>query len=208
VYDSDVQLGDTADARGTLVIKLPPEEVEAAIADLRSIGEVVSRTQNTDDVTDQLTDLGARIATAQQSVDAVRLLMAGTKDLSQIVLLENELNTRQTVLEQLLAQQKGLRDRVALATLTVELRAATPATVDTVVTAEPSSPTGVGEAFGKGWDAFTDFGRGTLVAIGYVAPFLVIGLLALVPLALRRRSARRRNRSAVPPLQPTPAAGP
>jgi hypothetical protein len=207
VYDSDVQLGDASEPRGTLVIKLPPDEVEAAIAGLRSIGTVVSRTQNTDDVTDQLTDLGARIKTAQQSVDAVRLLMAATQDLNQIVLLENELNDRQTVLEQLLAQQKGLKDRVALATLTVELRQA-PAEDEAPATTTTSPGTGVGDAFRDGWGAFTDVGHGLLVGIGYIAPFAVIALLALTPLALRLRAARRQSRSAAPPPQPAPAVGP
>ena len=147
VYDSDVNLSDEANARGTLVIKLPPDEVEAAIAELKSIGEVVTRTQNTDDVTDRLTDLDARIRTSRQSVDTVRLLMAGTTDLNQVVLLENELNQRQTVLEELLAQQKGLKDRVALATLTVELTRA-PEQADEAVAAPPPADkdTGVGDA--------------------------------------------------------------
>ena len=210
VYDSDINLSDEANARGTLVIKLPPDEVEAAIAELRSIGDVVTRTQSTDDVTDRLTDLDARIRTSRQSVDAVRLLMAGTKDLNQIVLLENELNQRQTVLEELLAQQKGLQDRVSLATLTVELRkAAEPA--EEVVAAPPpvDKDTGVGDAFRKGWKAFTDAAHGVLVVVGYLAPFLVLMLIIVLPVVgLTRRSVRRRNRSTAPPHQPVPVAGP
>jgi hypothetical protein len=211
VYDSDVNLTDELNARGTLVIKLPPDEVEAMIVALKSIGDVVTRTQNTDDVTDRLTDLEARIKTSRQSVDAVRLLMAATKDLNQIVLLENELNQRQTVLEELLAQQKGLRDRVALATLTVQLSKA-PDPVEEEVVPKPTivdKDTGVGEAFSKGWKTFTDAAHAVLVGVGYVAPFVVLMLLVALPvIAISRRSARRRNRSVVQQPQPAPAAGP
>ena len=211
VYDSDVDISDSINARGTLVIKLPPDEVEAAIVDLQAIGDVVTRTQNTDDVTDRLTDLDARIRTSRQSVDTVRLLMAGVTDLNQIVLLESELNNRQIVLEELLAQQKGLSDRVALATLTVQLSKAP----DVEVVAAAPTPqvvdkdTGVGEAFRKGWKAFTDAGHGVMVVVGYLAPFLVLMLLVVAPITgLIRRSARRRNRSAALRPQPAPAAGP
>ena len=124
IYGSDVRLTDPESSSGTIVVKLPPENVEAMIADVSALGRQVSRLQSTDDVTDRVTDLETRIATAQESVERVQRLLADAKDLGEVVLLESELTTRQTTLEQLLAEQRNLGNRTALATLTFELSTA------------------------------------------------------------------------------------
>ncbi len=209
VYDSDVELGDPAKAHAELVVKLPPTEAEPFIADLGGVGNVVSRTQQTDDVTDQLTDLDARILSKTASVNSVRALLDKAKDLNEIVMLEQQVTDRQTELEQLLAIRKGLADQVSLATVTVELTA-TPivetATTEPVVT--PAKKTGVGESFRKGWDAFVKVLVAILVFLGYTAPFLVVLLgVSIVTLMVTRRAAQPRSRSAAPPPPPAPVEG-
>jgi hypothetical protein len=212
VYASDIDLSDGPTAGGTLVIKLPPVELEAMIADLAEIGTVVARNQDTEDVTDQVMDLDTRILSAQASVDRVRAIMEKTTDLNQLVQLEADLAQRQLMLEQLLAQRDNTVDRAALSTLTVELRR--PPVVDTIVeevTAEPDEELTVGKAFSKGWDGFVTALTAVLVFIGLTAPFLGVALvLFLVLRAVMRRMPRPpatpRSRSAAPLLPPTPDA--
>jgi len=203
VYDSQVDLGDPRYASGLLVVRLPPAEMESAIADLAAIGAVISRTQSTDDVTDQVVDLDARILTARASVDSVRALMATTKDLNQLVFLESELTNRQTVLEQLVAQQRNLANDVAQATLTVQLTTA-PVPAPLVVVGQTDHRPSVGEAFAKGWTAFVRVLVAVAVAIGYASPFLaVLVILTGVAMLIRRVRRPRRSRSVAPLLPPT-----
>ncbi len=62
LYDSNLDLGDARCAYGDLVFKLPPEEVDAFLSGLDpAIGRRTSLQGNTSDVTDQLTDLDARV---------------------------------------------------------------------------------------------------------------------------------------------------
>jgi hypothetical protein len=209
VYGSDIDLSDRPEAGGTLVIKLPPVELEAMIADLAEIGTVVGRSQDTEDVTDQVVDLDTRILSAQTSVDRVRAIMEKTTDLNQLVQLESDLAQRQLVLEQLLAQRDNTVDRAALSTLTIELRR--PPLADPVVveeTPEPDEELTVGRAFSKGWDGFVTALTAVLVFIGLTAPFLGVALvLILVLRSVMRRMPRPapgpRNRSAAPLLPPT-----
>lgn len=200
VYGSDVSLGDPEEARGTVVIKLPPEQVEPAIADIAALGTLIGRFQDTEDVTDTVTDVETRIISQQQSVDRVQAMLAEAKDLGEVVMLEGELTARQLVLEQLIAQQRNLRNRTALATLTVELSTTPVATTTTTTTTvPPAEEETIGDAFRGGGEAFTATMKAVLIFIGYTGPFLAIGLVSLL---IGRRIVRRRTRRPVAPMAP------
>ncbi|MCU1360089.1 MAG: hypothetical protein JWN99_1378, partial [Ilumatobacteraceae bacterium] len=72
VYGSDIRLTDPNSASGSIIVKLPPANVEAMIAEVSALGRQVSRVQNTEDVTDRVTDINTRIITAQESVARVQ----------------------------------------------------------------------------------------------------------------------------------------
>ncbi len=209
VYGSDVQLGDPDTARGKIIIKLPPDEVEATITDMVALGRSTGRFQNTDDVTARVTDVETRIISQQQSVDRVQALLAEAKDLGEVVLLEGELTARQLVLEELFAQQRNLRNSTALATLTVDLTVAPKETTATTVpTTVPADDETVGDAFATGGRAFLTAGTAVLIFLGYTAPFVALMLLGLwIARAIIRRRAPR-SRSVAPLLPPAQGEGP
>ncbi|MCU1359294.1 MAG: hypothetical protein JWN99_583, partial [Ilumatobacteraceae bacterium] len=161
------------------------------------------RVQNTEDVTDRVTDIDTRITTAQESVARVQALLSSATDLGDVVMLEGELTTRQTALEELLAEQRNLGNSTALATLTIDLSTAPADVVDAVVV-PPAKHDGIGDAFARGGRAFVIAAAAVLIFFGYTAPFLAAALvIGGVAWAITRRRARR-NRSAVPLLPPTP----
>jgi hypothetical protein len=215
IYASDITLTNDETAGGTITAKVPPRELEPMIADLASVGTVVSRSQDTDDVTDLVADLDRRVLSAQVSVDRIRDLMAETTDLQQLVYLETELANRQLVLEQLLGQRDGTLDRAALSTLTIDLRRTPPPSEEVVadtatepVDEGPDEPLTIGGAFSKGWSGFVKVVTTLMVVIGLSAPYLVtIGVLVLLVRVISRRAARSRNRSTAPPHPPAPAEG-
>lgn len=181
IASSDVDFGtaDPADepsGHAVLVVKVPPSAVNRLIDGLDATGDVRSIDQSAQDVTDQLVDLEVRIANARTSVDHVRAFMDRTQNLSELVSLEAELTRRQTALEQLEAQQRNLEDRVAFATVTVEVLP-TPLAPEPVVDDDDTS---IGEAFDDGIEAFL----AVLFAIAFVlaagAPFLLLGLVIAI----------------------------
>lgn len=211
LYDSSLDLGDPASASGDLVFKLPPEEVDGFLRGLEDgIGRRTGLYGTTNDVAAQLTDLDAQILTARKSVERVRALLDAAGDLGEVITLEGELTTRETHLEQLLAQQSGLEAQVALATVTVHLTTApvAPAAVDD----GKETDTGIGAAFRAGWTAFVTVLVSLARMIGYTAPFLLLAALVGVPWwrvnRRRRQVATQRNRSAAPPPPPAPDADP
>ena len=218
VYGSDVRLSDPEASTGSVIFKLPPQNVEAMIAEASALGRQVSRLQNTDDVTDRMTDINTRIITAQQSVDRLQRLLVEAKDLGEVVLLEGELTARQTVLEELLAQERNLSNQTALATLTLTLSSA-PVGEVVVVDDESIDPKvvedaidisrteNIGDAFAQGGTAFLTAGAAVLIFIGYTAPFLVVALIVGWIWWIVNRRRARRSRSAAPLLPPAPDAG-
>ena len=203
LYDSSVDLGDPRFAGGDLVFKLPPDEVDGFLTGLDpAIGRRTSLHGDTQDVTEQLSDLEARIDNARASVERVRALMDRATTLGEVVTLEGELTTRETHLEELLAQQANLEGLVAMATITVQLSTA-PQPAATAATTHKDS---VGDAFRDGWHAFLAVLRAIVLFVGYTLPFLLIGGAAgLVGWRLRRSS---RSRAAARPRPPAPGAGP
>ena len=195
---SSVDLSDPEFAGGDLVFRLPPEQTDAFIAALDpGIGRRTQLQTSTEDVTLQVTDLEVRIETARASLDRVQALLAEAKDLGEVIALESELTERQTVLEQLLAEQTYLEGRVAMSTVMVHLSAAPTEEVAT-------ESDGIGDAFRKGWDGFVTFLGGVVRFVGYTLPFLLLfGVGGLVAWRVSRRVVRR-NRSAAPLHPPVP----
>lgn len=182
--------------RSRLVLRVPQDAYQETLDDLAGTGTVVRQNVDTKDVTDQVVDVESRIRSQKASVERVRALMKDATELQDVVLLEGELNSRQTELEALQAQQASLKERTAMATIRLALS-------DTAV-AEDDEPTFTG-ALAGGWDAFVTAGRWVAVAFGAALPFAVTGALlwALVRFARARWGGRR---SGVPAFVPAPAA--
>ncbi len=194
VASADIDYGtDEFGGSATLVVKVPPTGLDSLLDSLDRYGAVQSISQNAQDVTEQLVDLDVRIRNAEQSVDNVRGFMEQATDLGDLVTLESELTRRQTELEQLLARQRNISERVALSTVTVQIFAVSN------LPEEPAGDPGISDGLSDGWQAFV----AVLFAIAYVfavlAPFLVIGAVVGLGIWLligRQRREQERQRIA------------
>lgn len=131
------------DPSSVLTFKVQPEDFQAALAALGSIGEVRTQNVTASDVTERIVDLESRIATASASVDRLRVLLAEATDIDSIVELESELLVRETELETLRGSLRTLQDQVALATIVVSLtEAAANPELALTVTAYPAHDSG------------------------------------------------------------------
>jgi Domain of unknown function (DUF4349) len=215
IFERTINITDDRSSTASFVIKLPPEQVEAAIAELDAIGKRRTASQGTEDVTGQAVDIDARLVTAQASLDRVRKLLESATDLGQVLSLESQLTERETLVEQYTAMKRAISDRVSLATLRVQLSLSPePTTTTTVVDPKPVAKPTIGKAFKSGWKGFVNMLAAILIFIGYTAPFLVIvaiGAAVLIPISRRRRhlmAEAQRSRSAAPPPPPAPVADP
>ena len=113
--------GDNAAARelrGTL--RVPGGRMAATLASLRGIGQVVEDTQGSEDVTDQLVDLDARLASGRATEKRLTELLANrTGKLSDVLEVEREITRVRLDIERLDAEKTNMGRRVSYATIAI-----------------------------------------------------------------------------------------
>ena len=181
------------DATATLTLKVPPAQLPATLTALSQLGTEQSRSLTSQDVTTQVADVSARLASAAASIARLRTLYASATTVTNVIAIEDELSQREADLESLQAQQRALSSETAMATVTLVLTTVTP----------PAPPRhhhyrGIGGAFANGWHHFGSAAQWLVTALAAVLPFAV--LLALIVAA--GLWARRRR----PAAHPTPAS--
>lgn len=177
-------------SEATVILRVPSARFNDVVTELGKLGKEESRAISTEDVTDQVVDVDARIATAQASVDRVRALLARAQTISDIVSLESELSRREADLESLRARKHKLDDLTALSTITALLLGP-----DAVADTPKKAETGFLAGLKGGWHAFVASMVVLLTVLGALLPWIVVLGLPVVALLwlLRRR-------------RPTPAA--
>ena len=96
---------------------MPQAQLGTLTDQVAALGKVISRSQTSEDVTQQTIDVASRLATQKASVARIRALLAKATRIADIVAIEGELSQRESDLESLEAQLKSLNDAVDLATL-------------------------------------------------------------------------------------------
>jgi anti-sigma factor RsiW len=115
--------GDTATARelrGRL--RVPGDRLTAVLARLRQIGQVVEDTQGSEDVTDQIVDLDARLVSARATEKRLTELLANrTGKLSDVLEVEREITRVRLDIERLDAEKTNMGRRVTYATIDISV---------------------------------------------------------------------------------------
>ncbi|MDW8809308.1 DUF4349 domain-containing protein [Streptomyces scabiei] len=171
--------------RTRVVLRVPSEKYEQVLGDLEGTGKLIARKEKAEDVTGQVVDVDSRIKTQRASVARIRELMDRAGKLSDVVTLEGELSSRQADLESLLAQQKSLKDRTSLATITLSLSETAVKKAD-----KADDEPGFVDALAGGWNAFVAVFRWLAMALAAILPFAVVTAVAVF-LWLRLTRTRR-----------------
>jgi hypothetical protein len=181
-----------------LVLRVPVEQFDRVVRDLRRLGTVYADKQEAVDVTDEVVDVESRLASQRRSIERLRSLLSQADTVGEVMQVESELATREADLESLQARSATLGAQAALSTIRVGFEAPLAAAVQ----AEDRSGFLVG--LKAGWNAFTAVGTGLLTALGAMGPFLLLIALVGVPAWRFLRSRARRRDS--PAVEPTPEA--
>jgi hypothetical protein len=183
-------------------LRIPSARHTTVVGDLEELGEVEHRSRTAEDVTAEVVDVEARVASQRRSIARIRELLDQASDLSDVVRIESELAGREANLDSLLSRQEQLSSLTTLATVTV--------TFYKTDRAPEGGPNAVGFMSGLrgGWEAFVATIRVVGAVAGALLPFVAAAALIGIPGWLLWR--RRRPSSAEPPrpLPPQPPAGP
>jgi hypothetical protein len=187
-------------AEATLVLRVPPEELVAALTQLSKLGIERSRHLSTQDVTSRVADVNSRVASAKGAIARLRVLYRRAAKISDIIDIEGELSQRESDLESLQAQQRALAAQTATASITLTLTSPPPVVKKKTVPPPKHHDSGFGAGLRDGWHAFTAGVKVLATVVGAVLPFAVL----LVALALLARLTWSRLRPARGPAPAPP----
>ncbi len=172
---------------GELVLRVPSDEFDAAMADLEALGEVERSATESEDVGEQIADLEARLENREAERDRLRDLYEEANTTEDVLAVQSELADVQSEVERLDTQLDSLEERVALATIRVQLSEEPPESESE----EPEAwyETGVSSAFFESVSGVGTALRAAVVGAAYAAPYLLtVGVpLALVGAVIARR---------------------
>jgi hypothetical protein len=103
-------------------LRIPAGEMSAALAELRLLGRVQTETQSGEEVTQQHTDLVARLTNARETETRLRaILQQRTGKMEDVLEVEEKISETRGEIEQMEAEQKALEHRVAFASVELQL---------------------------------------------------------------------------------------
>jgi cell division septum initiation protein DivIVA len=175
VSDSTKEVNDYGEeswTSGRVVLRVPAENFSGTMTAVESEGRVLGSSTSTEDVTEQVVDLQARLENLRAERERLRELYQRANDTEDVLAVERRLSEVQTEIERTEARLQSLERRVAYSTITVEMREPRPDRpapdqwYDTpVLAAFLDSVHGVGVVL-----------RAAVVGFAYAAPYLLVFL--------------------------------
>jgi hypothetical protein len=163
---------DATWTEGRIVLRVPAENFSSTMSAIEGEGEVRESRTSTQDVTERVIDLQARLDNLRAERERLRTLYQEANDTDDVLAVERRLSEVQTELERTEAELQNVQRRVAYSTIAVELAEPRPDRpvpdrwYDTpVVAAFLESVEGVGVVL-----------RAVVVAGAYAAPYLLVSL--------------------------------
>ncbi|MBG6239205.1 hypothetical protein IWX78_002184 [Mycetocola sp. CAN_C7] len=195
---TDIPTDENQQEAAQLVLRVPSDDLDETLLELKTVGELVRSSLSQTDVTTEVADLDARITALETSVGRLLTLISQATTTADLIDLESALSQRQAELDGLTAQRESLGDLVDFATVEVYITA--PAAV------AGAAPGDFWGGVVVGFQSLLAFIGGLLVVMGVLIPWLIpVGLLAVLIWWLVRRRDRRPT---VPPASGGPAPGP
>ena len=171
-----------------LTVRIPADAFPATLKAIEGQGNVLDVSVRSTDVASRVTDYVVRLAALRTSVARLQTLLAKSTTTTDLVQIESSLTTRQTALEDLLADQKGLTDQIAFSTLSVTIRSPSAA-------AAPAPDT-FASGFGAGFAGLVATLGWAVVMVGVLLPWLIALVVVVITVLGARRLVRRSRRPA------------
>lgn len=176
---------------GSVTLRVPNERFDAAMDRAESMGTVERAETNSEDVTDRLVDVEARLSNLRSERERLRTLYDRANDTEDVLAVQRRLSETQERIERLEAQQRSLERQVTYSTITVDLNEERPDPGPDAVQKWYDVPL-VG-AFLESVHGVTVALRALAVLAAYALPYLLVflGPVALVGGLAVRRYRRR-----------------
>ncbi|MEZ5175282.1 MAG: DUF4349 domain-containing protein [Acidimicrobiia bacterium] len=184
------ELEENRYAVGWFTLRIPSERFEAAVARVEGLGERISSSLSSQDVSDQYVDLEGRLRYWRQQEVFYTGLLSEAQDIDDLVAIQVQMQDVLLNIEQIEGQLQYLDGRTSFASLTVGLTEVPDEVAPPVVT-EPGT---IAKAFEQAGEVLLATVAFLIVAAAVVIPVAMLALL--VWLIFRLFNPRRKERPA------------
>ncbi len=178
-----------AQSTATIQLKIPVAVYAATLSELTTgLGTQLSLQQQAQDVTQEVADVSSQVASDEAAITQLRALLKHAGSVADLLSVQDQINSEESSLEAMLAQQNALNHETSYATVTISVLG--PKAV--AKPAKPKPPPGLVSGLAGGWRAFRTTVSWFLAIVGAAAPFAAVAA-ALIGLAywIRRRLTQR-----------------
>jgi hypothetical protein len=182
-------------ATASVQLKIPVAAYSATLGQLgHRLGSQLALQQQAQDVTQRVADVNSQVASDQAAIAQLRALLSHAGSVGDLLSVQNQINSEESNLESLQAQQRALSHETSYATVTLTILGpkAKP------VLHRPKAPPTLAGGFGAGWHALRVAVSWTLAFLGAIAPFAVVLAVAGYVVYRGRRWLNRRRPTAGP----------
>jgi hypothetical protein len=184
-----------SEATATVQLKIPVAAYSATLGQLgHRLGSQLALQQQAQDVTQRVADVNSQVASDQAAIAQLRALLSHAGSVGDLLSVQNQINSEESNLESMQAQQRALSHETSYATVTLTILGpkAKP------VLHRPKAPPTLAGGFGAGWHALRVAVSWTLAFLGAIAPFAVVLAVAGYVVYRGRRWLNRRRPTAGP----------
>jgi hypothetical protein len=191
-YIGELKVGGSAGSGRTLnaTLRVPADQLDASLTELKTLGRVESESQSGQDVTSQYVDLQARLGNARNTEQRLTdLLRQRTGKLSDVLEVEQEVDRVRGEIEQMEAERKTMSNQVSFATLNATITEDYKAQLQVV---PPSTSTRLSNAAVEGYKSMVDGIVGLALFLLENGPTLLLwGAILFFPARLVWKKVRR-----------------
>jgi hypothetical protein len=184
-----------SEATATVQLKIPVAAYSATLGQLgHRLGSQLALQQQAQDVTQRVADVNSQVTSDQAAIAQLRALLSHAGSVGDLLSVQNQINSEESNLESMQAQQRALSHETSYATVTLTILGpkAKP------VLHRPKAPPTLAGGFGAGWHALRVAVSWTLAFLGAIAPFAVVLAVAGYVVYRGRRWLNRRRPTAGP----------
>jgi hypothetical protein len=182
----------------SLQLKIPVARYQQTLSELSAMPGTrqMALTQQAQDVTQQVADVSSLVGSAQAAITQLQALLKRAGTVADLLSVQDQINTQESSLEALLAQQRALARETSYATVSITLVAAHPKPARR---AARQKQHGFVAGLAAGWRGLRLVVSALLTALGAALPFVVLAAaLAAAGYAGRRRLRRLVRRGSRP----------
>lgn len=175
----------------SLTMRVPSEHLDAFLTGLEGFGRVTSRSETTEDMTEQYTDNEARIQTLRTKLERLNTLLGQAEDVSDMLEIESEIADTQYQLDRYESRQLNIDRKVDMSYVYVNVQETV--VRDDVDDEELTLGQRLSAAFKASIEGLGRFGRNLLVFLVMAAPVIVPVMLIVLVIKLVRKNRRSKE---------------